>query len=149
MLAHGFTAETLGRLTLLIAGTVAPFAGRKSIRVGAFPAHQASRPRGAAHAVRGPIRPRPWPAFGVHGSATGLTRFFAQPLKARGSLLASAMSGGRCLPERYPPAGRVVLHNTRSRIPPRSTPISHVRPDYSAAVGDRWQAQTAHFRKRR
>jgi hypothetical protein len=27
--------------------------------------------------------------------------------RRRGSLLASALSGGRCLPERYPPAGRV------------------------------------------
>jgi hypothetical protein len=57
----------------------------------------------------------------ISPGATGLTdTFLAQRVEARGSLLASAMSGGRCLPEGYPPAGRVVLHNTRSRIPPRS-----------------------------
>jgi hypothetical protein len=51
--------------------------------------------------------------------------------------------------ERYPPAGRVVSHNTRSGYHPRSRPISLARPDHSAAVGDRWQVQTAHFRKQR
>jgi hypothetical protein len=42
----------------------------------------------------------------------------------RGSIPASALSGGRCLPERYPPAGRVASYSTitRSRIPSRSSP---------------------------
>jgi hypothetical protein len=90
--------------------------------------------------------------YGLHSASRQRHRadtFLAQRVEARGSLLASAMSGCRCLPERYPPAGHVVLHNTRSRIPPRCPPISLARPDHSAAVGDRWQVQTAHFRKQR